>query len=218
VSAITVNDLPALEGAITIPRVGVPTLTASLLERDAPGKTVTVRIGSSSWVMTVTRSGAHGGRRFVHAVGGAAGLSAIVPPKSYRGVPLRIPLADLAQGVGERLSPASSAAILGLVLPAWIRFEQPAARALHALLGAAGSPAWRILPDGTLWVGVETWPATRLEAYTTIAEGPHRGVVELVAMDPTIAPGETFEGRKVSGVEHRIVARRLRTILHMESA
>jgi hypothetical protein len=217
VSLVTIDGAGVLEAAIVVPRIGVPTFQASLLERDAPaGPSISVALGSQTWKASVTRAGAHAGRYVLNAVGGAGGMSTLLAPKAYQGVPVRIPLEDIVKGAGEALAASSSPALLGTYLGNWIRIEQGAGFALAALLARIGRPAWRVLADGSLWVGSETWPATKLARWTVTGEGPHRGILDLVSTDPVVLPGETLEGRKVSVVEHRVTARGPRTRLSLE--
>lgn len=218
-SLVTIDGADVLEAAIVVPRLGVPTFQAAVLERDAPrAGGIEVALGSQTWKARIKRSGAYSGRFVLHAVGGAGGLATLLSPKAYQGVPVRIPLTDIVQGAGEVLSPLSTAGVVDAFLGNWTRVEQGAGFALAALLARAGRPSWRILSDGSLWVGTETWPAAAMQRWTVVGEGPHRGVVELVSTDPLVLPGETFDERKVSVVEHRVTSRGLRTRLSLEDA
>lgn len=218
-SFLIVNGQPALEASIAMPLVGVPTFTLAMLEQDLPaGDALQVQVGELVWQATVRRKGTNAGRGLVHAVGGAGGMNLELEPRSYLAVPLRIPLADLVADAGERLAGTSDAAILSTDLPAWTRTRESASRALGSLLAAAGSPSWRILPDGTLWVGPETWPESRIEEWTITADHAHNAVLELHSLAPAVFPGETFDGRRVVRVEHHISARRMLTRVQVEDA
>jgi hypothetical protein len=216
VSYLRVNGLPALEAAITIPRLGVPSFDLSLAGEGPASGPIEVELGELVWKGTVRRSGMARGITTLRAVGGAGGLTRVLEPRSYQGAPVRIPLTDIARDAGETLSAACDPAPLGIVLPKWSRFQQSASFALAALLSQAGSPAWRVLADGAIWVGAETWPETKLEDATIVGESPHRGSLDLFAPTPAVFPGETFEGRRVSVVEHRVSDRRLVTRLWLE--
>jgi hypothetical protein len=217
-------DAHVEEAAITIPRIGIPQLSASLAGEVTVPPSITFEVGSGlSWSATVTRQGVDSGRTFIRAVGGAGRMATILAAKAYQGVPVRIPLEDLVREAGETLSPTASAVVLGLFLGRWTRCRQSAAFALAGLLASAGRvsahgvPSWRILADGTLWVGHETWPETKLEGRTLLAEAPHRASVDLLALEPAVFPGETFDGRRISVVDHRFSSRRLMTRLFLEN-
>jgi hypothetical protein len=225
VIGLAVIDAHVEEAALTIPRIGIPQLSASLAGEVTVPPRITFEVGSGlSWSATVTRQGFDGGRTFFRAVGGAGRMSTILEAKAYQGVPVRIPLEDLVREAGETLSSTASAAVLGLFLGRWTRCRQSAAFALAGLLASAGrlstqgAPSWRILADGTLWVGHETWPETKLEGRTLLAEAPHRASVDLLALEPAVFPGETFDGRRISVVDHRFSSRRLITRLFLENA
>jgi hypothetical protein len=78
--------------------------------------------------------------------------------------------------------------------------------------------SWRVLADGSVWVGRETWPTSLLEEYAHIDQAPGAGSMEIVAAEPAIYPGEVFEERRVSVVTHRIDNGRVRTRILWEKA
>jgi hypothetical protein len=217
----TANGYAVVSGTISRPRQGawradlrVDVADPALLT----GKvTIALGAGSQRFVGTARRVGAYFDSCYVRVVGGAGGLTRSFGPKSYRGVPMRIPLLDVLAAAGETLAPNSDSAALSTVLPFWQAVAQPANGAMASLIkAAAGAVTWRVLPDGTVWVGPETWPASKLVNYDEIHFEPHLGRAELAADDPSIAPGETFEGRRVSYVEHQVDARRLRHLVWSE--
>lgn len=217
--SIAGQDAQVLVASISLPRIGVPQFVLSIAGELELPEAIEIRVGESlSWKATVRRQGHESARTLVRAVGGAGKLTTELAPRAYQGVPVRIPLEDVAKEAGERLSPRCDPGVLGAFLGKWVRIRQSASFALAALLVSAGGPAWRIVADGTLWVGVEAWPETKMRDFTVLAEAPHRGMVELVSLEPSVLPGEAFEGRPVSVVEHLFSDRRLRTRLYLEEA
>jgi hypothetical protein len=219
VSHVTVNGADVFALALTEPRVGVWTAALSCLDGAADlSQGLEIRIADSvAWRGVVRSSGVHNGVRSIAAVGGKGGLSTVLEPKSYQGVPLRIPLADIVAGAGETLSPACDAGLLGIMLRRWSRIRQSAAFSLAALLDAVGGPAWRILPDGTLWVGTESWAEVTAPYIISSAE-PHQDVATLVSERPDIHPGQSVGGRHIASAEHRIDRRTLVTRVWFEGA
>lgn len=222
-SLVLANGEPVESGTIRLPRVGAWHADLVVLRETAEAieGRVEIRIGEAlSFVGTARRSGPDRGVVHVRVVGGAGGLATELGPKAYQGVPLQLPLQDLAGETGEMLSPASSPDLLGIVLPYWARPAGPAGRALVALLAAASDGAWRVLADGTLWVGRETWPPAVLDGleYSTLSQAPQFGTAEIAALDPRVFPGETLSGRRVSVVEHRFSPAGIRTTLQLEDA
>jgi hypothetical protein len=62
-----------------------------------------------------------------------------------------------------------------------------------------------VLPDGSVWVGQESWPDSGLTAdvYQVLSEDPSRAQAILGIETPLLMPGTTLGGRRVSYVEHR---------------
>lgn len=90
--------------------------------------------------------------------------------------------------------------------------QVPAAQALTALLHIV-APAfhWRILADGTLWMGEETWDDATPE-YVLLEQNPTEGAYDLGVDAPSIVPGITVDGiGKINRVQHIIEAGKLRS-------
>jgi hypothetical protein len=220
VSAVTVNGRAALWGEFHLPRIGVWYGDFGLA-RDTEALALTgaveVQIGSLIWRGTVRRSGENKGAIVARVVGGGDGLRTTVPAKAYQGVPIRIPLEELLAEVGETLAPTTDPTFLATVLPQWTRTEGPASAALTDLLDAGNAAAWRILRDGTLWIGSETWRPSEIIAYTYLQNSPGAGFIDISPQgDPAIFPGEVFRDRPVSTVIHRLSGRRFRTRIWVE--
>jgi hypothetical protein len=213
VSALTLAQAGKLvgfavvSGTIHLPRVGA--WTADLrVSSDTPltGK-VEVRIGDSLTLAgSVSRGAVHEG--FLHAaiVGGAAGLRSSVKPKHYTSPTLRIVLQDVLGDVGEALAASADAGILGTQFEHWTSLAMPAGQAVRLLLehsAAGGEVAWRHLPDGTLWVGRESWPTSNVADVTPVAADPVNDTIEVSMVSPEVLPGTVVAGRKVDEVEVR---------------
>ena len=218
-----VNDLPVGKAHITRPRIGpwiadlaIPSDSAAAFEG---GVTITLPDAGLSFRGTAHRVGVHHGIVYLRAVGGAGGLDTVLAPKSYRNVSSRIVLQDIASAAGETLSGSCDPAALDAALAFWTRPRQTARRALFSLLTALGGPAWRILPDGTLWVGAETWSASDAPFQDEEFE-PHLGRLTIDSGAPTMSPGQTlaYDGqvRRISTVSHEVESDRVRHVLLFE--
>jgi hypothetical protein len=222
VSQVLVNGLPAFWAELRIPRIGAWDADVNVPREGGavalPPGPVVISVGTLTWAGFVRRSGENKGTLSARIVGGMGGLSRTLLPRAYQGVPVRIPLTDLLAEVGERLSPTSDPAILGTVLQKWNRAAGPAGIALASLLAASGA-AWRVLPDGSIWVGRDLWLPSKLVDYVYVEQAPNAGALEIVAATPSVYPGELFEMRRVSVVTHRFDGSRVRTrILFEEDA
>lgn len=216
----TANGIGVVIADIRMPRVGVWHADLVLDTMDAgpfgEGAKVVLVAGGETFRGTVRRSGVFKGALHLRMVGGAGGLTTPLSAKSYRGVPLRIPLQDILTAAKETLAPTADAASLATVLQKWACVAQAAGEAVAALLPAAGDGlAWRILKDGTFWLGREAWKPRAVEPQM-LHEEPALGRVEVDAQ-PSIVPGDSVGGAHVSYVEHHFGARRLRTKLWLET-
>lgn len=203
---------PILSGCVVLPRQGVWHADLVLESNAAPSGAVTLRLGASlSLRGTVVRAGIFAGQVRARVVGGAGGLGTELAPRWYAGAPRELPLRDLVEEAGEQLASTSDPSLLGEVLtPGWARLRGSAAAALARLLEGTGA-SWRILPGGALWVGPETWPtASGMADLVVLEEDRSRGRLVLVSEAPTLLPGQTLRGDRVSDVEISIEPERLR--------
>jgi len=211
---------PILSGCVVLPRQGVWHADLVLEAQAAPEGAVTLRLGPSlSLRGTVVRAGLFAGQVRARVVGGAGQLGAELEPRWYAGAPRELPLRDLCEEAGEQLASTSDPGVLGEVLsPGWARLRGTAAAALARLLDGSGA-SWRMLPSGELWVGPETWPAASgMADLVVLEEDRSRGRVVLVSEAPTLLPGQTLRGDRVSDIEVTIEPDRLRVEAWLELA
>jgi hypothetical protein len=165
------------------------------------------------------RSGAvgGGGRTGVHIVGGAGGLSQILKPRNYAGGVTRVRaiVDDILRDCGETLSEETDKTLLDKQINGWQRAAQPANQCLVLVLDQIGA-TWRVLRDGTIWIGVEMWPEVEPDG-TVLDEDWSDGMI-LVAPDrPNMVPGVVVRGQRIEQVVHRNERGGLRTELHAQS-
>lgn len=199
-----------IDARIIMPRVGNWHADLSIdAENPVEGKQTITIADSIQLQGTVLRAGSSGGRVTLRLVGGSNGLGSPLKSKFYRGVTARIVLADIAREVGENLSPRIDPALLSRMLPKWVRMAGAASEAL-LVASEALNVTWRIEPDGSLWLGQETWPDLEVE-HDVISSSPSDGAHEVSMTTPSLVPGVLFRGEKVSAVEHILEAAKIRT-------
>jgi hypothetical protein len=219
-SYLKLDQSDVSSGIVTIPRTGRPTAEL-LLATDqvpAPGKRVYLRFeDGTTYHMTVRASGPRNGFAEVLLVGGADGLGRLLPPKDYQGVPASLVVRDLFNEAGEIPGDID----LPTVFVRWQRMAGPAYSALAQVMARLPDKNWRVLPDGTVWAGKETWPAGPTGA--VVAESaPVRGwyaLLPLPALQPGVMLEALVEGQtralgRVERVIHQIGAR-LRTAVYV---
>jgi hypothetical protein len=137
-------------------------------------------------------------------------------------------LADALTDSGESLSASSDPAILNYTLNGgWVRFASPGSSALLAILDSIpNTPSWRVVPDGSIWVGYETWPVVNLDNTAYLKSDPSHSSIMIGSYDPDIAPGEILQfstgiqdqqNLKVSVVTHNISSGRIQTSILYEN-
>lgn len=209
----TVNGFPIVRGSVSLPRIG--NWHADLLvdaEGLGPGDSAEIDMGDGLVLVgTVVRGADVRKLSKVRIIGGAGGLSNLARPKAYLSPLLRVVAADLARDAGETLASDLGTAGTFALLPSWTTPHKPTGEVLAALVAAApAGTVWRVRPDGTLWIGNETWPESTTAA-VELEVMPEDDRALLGPYLPTLLPGTTFEERKVDYVCHRIEGFRVRT-------
>jgi len=214
VALAKVNGYDLISGSVLMPQQGA--WSADLVV-DAPNPGVVlggvgIDLGGQVALKgTTTSAGSLAGRVSLRVVGGAGKLNAILKPKGYRAIPLRNPLQDLMADSGETLSGAVNPGVLATILARWTRFLESTAQGLDDLADRAGA-TWRVLYDGTVWMGTDSYPAVNVAA-DLLSGDPHLGRVELGVETPQLVPGVSFLGRNVSQVQHVISEGSIRTVV-----
>lgn len=217
-AAVTLKAAGAAEGlAVLSGRIGMPRIgawTADLWVASSTVLTGQIDLQVSPRLTlrgTVARGGVHEHKLNVRLVGGANGLRSLVRPKHYTAPTLRVVLKDLLADVGETLSSTVNAALLNTQFQHWTTFRMPAARAIRCVLERAGTGiSWRHLPDGTFWIGSETWPESAV-AYADLDAEPEDAVLHLILDSPELLPGTAIAGRRIDALEYELHEGGLRT-------
>ena len=212
----TINSEPVFQATISFPRLGAWHADLAVASDVVPSGKVTLTFGGISWQGSAYRGGSPFGTTTLRITGGAGGIATGVQltAQAYQGVALQIPLQQILQAAGETLSPNADPSVLSTQLKTWNRLAGPAGMALSALVSSVGA-SWRFMPDGTLWVGLEKWPVDS-ETYLLLNDSPMYAEQEVYADAPNMRPGTTFNGRKVSYVQHRFREEQLHTTIVYE--
>jgi hypothetical protein len=88
--------------------------------------------------------------------------------------------------------------------------EAPGGAALTALATELEA-AWRVLPNGHVWIGAERWPDADAADAVLLGEWPAEGRALLGVDEPRLAPGTILQGKHVGRVIHRIHSNHVRT-------
>lgn len=216
-SAVRLQAGPdVLSGLVDVPRVGLWTADVELDTATPPaiGDSVTLELVAASgdtigYRGVVRLSDAYtaelSARARIFVVGGAGGLGKTVAAQHYNTTPTaRLLVEDVLQAAGEALSSTVDAALLQTTtIASWMRVEATGAAALGRIAAAFGW-TWRVLPDGTIWVGVESWREHTGPAPYDHGGGDGASLVSTLSDGELLVPGVTLQGRQVWRVVHRV--------------
>lgn len=223
----TVNGYGLLAAEIRMPRTG--TWHADIeVDADADiSGAVEIVIDGVTFIGKALpdRSGLNGTRQVARVVGGAGGLSAELPARSYespQGVKASTVIGDILRECGETLSETADAATLAKKVARWHRSggdDTGSAIASHSLtrfLDRLGAD-WRVLADGTIWVGETEWEAATV-THVLEDEDWANGFITIAPESPSLTPGVTFLDQRIEQVVHRVGQEgELRTEAHIVS-
>ncbi len=205
-----------LSAEVTVPRIHAWHADLIIDSVETVSGAVTLDFEGLSFVGTVLRAGVYAGRLGVRMVGGAGGLTTELPARSYIETSVGTVLADILRESGETLSATSDASILAAGLMKWHREVGPASHALVNLLDKVGA-TFRVLRDGTIWVGVTSYPVVS-PTHVLVDEDWVAGIITIAPDAPELEPGTTFLGQKIELVVHRLLPKSLRTEAHITSS
>ena len=200
----TLGGDPVVDLQLFLPRVGVWHADVTVDgQAELTGKQ-TLTLDGVNLVGTVRRGGISSDVGAYRVVGGGGGFLKLATPKGYNGVPASIVVQDLLTGAGEQLSSTVEPSLLNTLLPSWVTVRRTTAAALADLLVALGDDVtWRMLPDGTVWFGRESWPVQSPDVLNISAIDTRLGRFRAgLANGSMVYPGTCFEsaGTRVSYV------------------
>lgn len=142
----------------------------------------------------------------VTIVGGSGLLLTEIAPRHHTAGTLTVPAGLVAKGIAdaavETLAPGVVAALDAYPLQRYTRVRGEAWAALDVLAADLGVE-WRVLANGTLWLGAETWPAVDARAYYYRGD-PRDGAVLYIPDGAPYRPGTTIDGARAVECCYRI--------------
>lgn len=210
-AVLTIAGKSVTRGRVRVPRQGAWHVEAWLDADTAPIGAAALVWGdkAAAWQGTLVPalSGVYvtGGPAQVRVVGGAGGLQTALPGASYRNVSARVILGQILAAAGERLSGASPAATLDPILARWSRAAGTAAAQVGRLSEALGV-LWRVLPDGSVYVGPEPGGTLTLGKDDAVVERlPGESRLTLATAAPwALTVGQAFEGAAIDEIIHTL--------------
>lgn len=187
---------------VMMPLVGAWTADVSVDSATNITGEVTLKIGEVL-VLTgfVRRGGEYVQKGVYRLVGGYGGFNKTTPAKSYRAASVSVVLSDILQAGGEAISLASDKDVMDAVLTNWTTPEQKVGQALSSLVDSQADRNWRVLPDGSVWVGKESWPVIGVTG-NILSQDVEYGRAVLDLPRPNLIPGMAMAGRRISDVQY----------------
>lgn len=203
-SAVTANGSIVTSGRMTFPYQGAWVLDLVVANPDGiAGACEVVIDGGLTLKGTAVRGGAFLEMTRVRVAPGADGLRKLARAVHYRSTKRGTVLKDLLRAAGETLASSADQSVLGATMPMYTLMANPIGISISALFEDTGA-VWRMLPDGTLWVGRDAWPDSGMmesDDYVDMAEDSHLAAVDLGVDARFPLPGQMLDGRKVSSTE-----------------
>lgn len=209
----TLNSHPILALSLLIPRVGAWSADVECDTGEAIAGAVTLDLEGRIWRGAVVDGAVTYGRWSGRIVGGAGGLRGELAPVALANTTLRAVLEETLRAAGETI--ATTADTLTAAVARWHRLRTTGDVAVAEVARAAGM-SWRVLRDGSVWMGTEAWGAVTVRDVDVLSREPITGCTELAgdaALD--LAPGTTVTldgvAVRIGAVTHRLDGAMLRT-------
>ncbi len=216
---ITCAGADVVVGRISLPDRGPWYADLVLDTATVPSGSVTIAAdGGLSIAGTIQRADVVLDVVHCRVIGGAGGLGTIIDAAAYENAQLSDPLNAILDAAGEKLSSKVETSITSTLLAQWTNVAQSAAAALDRITYAAGQATgktliWRVLDDGAVWLGEESWPTATLPGGADVLMAyPAEKRVEIGVVTPALLPGvDLADVGKVVAVDHWLQANQIRT-------
>lgn len=150
-----------------------------------------------------TRSSDSERRFYAMAIGGNGGLSKTISSKMYNSqIQVSLILNDLLSEAGESLSPTSSQTILNTIIPGWTRMQGSASISLSQLIDSVGG-IWRVLEDGSIFVGFDTFSQAPPFDGIVLYQDPVHANATLATQVLGLLPGQRFPNSPYDNLSNR---------------
>lgn len=220
--AFEVNTFTGLRAEIMEVSIGAWTAMVEVDTEEELSGPALIEVDGEQWIGTFRRGEVESGRFIGEVIGGFGGLSTELEARFYSKVALGLVLADLLIEIGEVASPLtlSNVVLLTARVEAWSRSRGTAGGAIRQFVDETPATVWRILRDGTLFIGDDLFaPVSPDFEFIEIDRQPDQGKVIIAPEEgPTVKPGDGFEGQNVSAVVTHVEPEGTRQEIFFEDA
>jgi hypothetical protein len=167
------------------------------------GDSVTMNFINTTFKGTILDTGVFRGFQRCTIIGGSGKLPNYLESASYNSVPLGQIVRDIARKTDHQVSTTADQDVLNTNLVGWNILKMQASLALEKVLQITKS-IWRILPDGTLWVGPEKYFPLKPDDFLVIDKFPEEARWSIYNEDKVIEPLTSLSGNNIQQVEYYI--------------
>lgn len=130
--------------------------------------------------------------------------------RHFRAVNAKAVAQEILSQAGETLSPTAQTALLSQALEFWSIGAITPGAALAELVAPFGG-TWRVLDNGSVWLGIDSFPKAPDQDRLELNVHADAGVVPLAVDAFSLRPGVTLDTRRVLQVEHMLTDEGRRT-------
>lgn len=207
-SLVTLQGLPVLSLLLTRPLVGAWQAIAEVDYQDSTEAfdgLLELKDERVTYSGTALNHGTISGVARLQMVGGRGGLvKELERAQHFRNVTVRTLLDSLLAAAGERLDATSTRDVMDRRVAFW-SFPCERVSVLLSELGDRLGVAWRVLPNGNVWFGADTFPTVADDVAATFFELDRDDAASNVLLATSsleLGPGVTSGGRRVGRIEH----------------
>ena len=218
----TLNGLDTVRGDLKLPYSGAWTAEIELNADSVPTGNAVLELMNQTFRGSVIAdpldatqvlSGESGGWYRCRIIGGAGGLDKPVTPLEWSGgAAVSAVLLHILSAGGETQATTIAPDILAKVLPQWSITRGTVRGALSALCETL-SIIWRVLDDGTVWIGTPTTTPITPPNYILTEIRPETGASQLDLNSAELRPGHVFDGLTARQVVYSWEGSQLRAIV-----
>lgn len=219
---VLVNNISILNVTITLPSTGNWVANLVLDTNDptgfASGDAVSIVDDAGltfSGSVVPLRTGLFIDTLHVRVAGGKNGVGKATTPRAFQRAFVRDILNSLLADSGETLSSTVDQSLLSEQIGNWNIYSSSVAASLDLLLANIDPNLnWRILPNGELWIGIETFPADTSQFVIMAPCNPIEQMYTLGISNITFPQGVNLANiGNVSRIEYQILPSTLRAVV-----
>ena len=203
----TINNNPIIEVKLTLPKNGVWLAANCIIDSVdelSINQKVQMKFLDTTFNGTVVDTGVFQGFLRATIVGGTGNMAKMIESKAYKGLPAGQVIRDIGALTGHSIADSSDKDILNFVLSRWDKLKAKASDLIESLLKVTGG-TWRILPDGSLWVGKEVYTPLNPNDYLVINKTPSEAKWSIYNESTLVQPFTSLEDNNIFRVEYEII-------------